>query len=113
MTGAYELLAAAEAVADRYPGAAAQLRRLAAPVENPDPYQFRRKVLRRIWRTHHFGMTRTAAARLIASEWRSWADNRDDDLPDTLGDAFARLERAGIGPVAYRTILDDLDVSLD
>ena len=113
MTGSDELLAAAAEIADRWPGPAAQLRRLAAPVENPDPIRARRMVLQRIWRTHHSGMTKPAAARLIAAEWSAWSDDRGDDLPGDLGDDFAKLERAGIGRVSHRTIVDDLDASVD
>lgn len=116
LTGPDELLAAADALdalTESHAGAAAELRVLAALVVDPDPRKFQRYVLRRIKWTYYPGMTKTAAARLIASEWHAWANDRGDDLPDTIGNAFARLERAGIGPVAYRTILDDLDVSLD
>lgn len=116
LTGPDELLAAADALdalTEAHAGAAPELRMLAIQVMDPDPRQVRRMILRRIWRTHHRWITRTAAARLIAAEWRAWADNRNDDLPDTIGDPFSRLGRAGIGPVAYRTILDDLDESLD
>ena len=51
MTSPEDCLAAAAEIEDRFPGPAAALRNLAAPIENPDRREFRRSVLRRIWRT--------------------------------------------------------------
>ena len=114
LTGSDELLAAAEFLAEsQFTGPAAELRALAATYADPDPRKLRRYALRRIKWTYYPGMTRTAAAKEIASHWLIWLSDRGDELPDTLGAAFAQMERAGIRRVAYKTICNDLDVSFD
>jgi hypothetical protein len=79
------------------------------PVE---PVALRRKMLRRIWRRWHAGVKRTPAAGLIFDEWVFALAEGGDPLPGTKADAYAALGRAGIAPVARRTIVDDLDDDL-
>ncbi|MER8838467.1 hypothetical protein NKH86_06855 [Mesorhizobium sp. M0913] len=72
----------------------------------------RKAVLRRIRASFYPGLAFTAAARLIATEWRSVAAH-DSQIPGSKSDYFARLTRAGVRPIAWRTIAEDLDYELD
>lgn len=112
LTEEAELLSAAEAVARTHPRAARLLRAAATPVETPDPRHLRKTTLRRAWRLHLPGMSRSAAARELAARWAGLAPEQDP-LPGTLDDLLARLDRSGVGRVSARTITDDLDPDLD
>jgi hypothetical protein len=68
----------------------------------------RRAVLRRLKERFYPGMAFTAAAQLIASEWRS-VEIEDSQIPGSKADYFARLTRAGVRPIAWRTIAEDID----
>ena len=108
---AVELLSAAVAVARTHPRAAARLRAWAMPPERPDPKKLRRIVLQRLWRTHLRGLSRTAAARVLAALWAAWRPG-DEGLPGSAAEGFRRLYDVGIRPVSARTIVSDLDASI-
>ena len=84
---------------------AAFLRGLAAADGDARSRMARKAALRRIWRTRYFGTARTAAARLIAIEWQAVAAGHD--VPAEIAEAYADL--AGMRPLAWRAIADDLD----
>lgn len=108
---ATEFAAAADLIESEYPRAASALRAVAVPRQEK-PRALRRRMLRRIWRDQHWDLSRTAAARVIAVEWKSWIPYQGDELPGTAAEAFARLRDAEIRPIAWRQIADDLDAEL-
>jgi hypothetical protein len=110
---AAELVAAAAMVASTHARAAARLLAMAAPVERPDPLRLRRLVLRRLWRDHLLGLSRTSAARVLAAAWASWQPGDGGEAPGSMGDGFCRLHRVGIRPRSAWTLIKDLDPSLD
>lgn len=85
------------------------VRTLTAAARPEDPRRLRREMLRRIWYRDFPGLARSAAARLIAVAWREAATRSGEEVPDTLYDRLAALGRAGIRPIAWRMISDDLD----
>ena len=97
--------------ASRIVEAAECIRYFLAP-DPVEPVALRRTMLRRIWRRFHPGVKRTPVADLIYLEWVGVVAEGGDPLPGTKADAYAALGRAGVAPVAVRTIIDDLDAEL-
>lgn len=78
----------------------------------PDPVDHlarRRRVLRLIWRNHYRSLARTPAAKRMAADWAAVVAAGEETLPGTPADLFAGLHRAGIAPVSWRTLVEDLD----
>jgi hypothetical protein len=105
-----ELEAAAAALDQHRPAVASWLRKIAQP--RHDLRELRRDVLRRCHRLHLSDMKRSPAARMLAIWWAS-LDTERPATPGTIPAELQRLHRAGIAPVAHRTIVDDLDPSFD
>lgn len=88
------------------------LRRAVAELLPEDARAQRKAVLRRYARMAYAGRTRTAQARLIAIDWASFRP--DDDAPaGSAKEQLLLLVHGGYKPLGYRTILDDLDPTLD
>lgn len=77
-----------------------------------DRLAYRRMILRRYARLKHFGRSRTAQARLIAAEM-AMIGSAPQPEPGTADEQLRGLIDLGYLPLKYRTILDDLDPSLD
>lgn len=92
-------------------GAAAMIETLLRPLTDDDVRRLRRTALRTIRRKLFLGLTRTAAAKAIAAAW--WCHANGAPCPDELQKAFDMLSTANIQPLGWRTIADELDVSLD
>jgi hypothetical protein len=94
------------------PDAAAFLEAMLAPHSTAAALRLRRTALRAIWRAGFFGLPRTAAAKAIAGAWRAYSLRLAAPRPE-IADHLAMLERAGVAPLSWRTIADDLDADLD
>lgn len=94
------------------PEAAAFLEALVNPHSTAAALHLRRSALRAVWRVGFFGLARTAAAKAIAGAWRAHRLRLVEPRPE-IADHFAMLDRAGVAPLAWRTIADDLDADLD
>lgn len=102
------LIDAARALDGSHAEVAAFLRGMAARDGNDRARIIRRAALRRIRVKRHQWQARTAAARLIAAEWQ--AVSRGFPVPEEVAEAYAPL--AGMRPLAWRAIADDLDDEL-
>jgi hypothetical protein len=81
----------------------------------PDPIALRRRILRRIWREHYAHLDRTPAADRIAAAWSQLEGEGEQAFvpPEGVRALLDRLRRAKIARVEKRTIIADLDPSLD
>lgn len=77
-----------------------------------DRLAYRRMILRRYARLKHSGRSRTAQARLIAAEM-AMIGSAPPPEPGTADEQLRGLIDMGYLPLGYRTIIDDLDPSLD
>lgn len=85
----------------------------AQPPEAHDPLVWRKRLLRRAWREYYAGMSRSAAARAMALDWRSFYERSGRPRPGTADIHWAELMEQGCKPLASRQINDDLDQGMD
>lgn len=106
-----EMRDAAEILARAGSPVAPLLASMADPLTSAEALRLRREALRTVWRVGFLYATRTAAARLIAAAWRAY--RLGQPCRPEIAVHFAAMERAGVAPLHWRTIAEDLDVRND